>query len=279
MFRFAGSGIPMSRLLKILFLLCVLGGPALPVQAQQTGPAPGLQRPLVSSPVDVRLESDRAPVYYVIKGGAMLYRTADTSQPYMELEFRESLRVVGDSFVWAKVRTSDGAEGYVKEAALSNVWIQISKRAHTVKVFRGGHLAASYPADFGRNDFKDKQQRGSAVSPDHWRTPEGVFYVAKKNPRSSFYKALVLNYPTARDARTGIRKGLITRAEYEAIIEAQENFGMPPMDTALGGWIEIHGEGSGAGVNWTQGCIAIQNEAMDAIWHWITVGTPVLIEP
>ena len=50
------------------------------------------------------------------------------------------------------------------------------------------------------------------------------------------------------------------------------------MNTMLGGWIEIHGDGTGAGTNWTQGCIAIENERMDEIWSMVEVGTPVLSE-
>ena len=222
---------------------------------------------------------EEAPLYYIINETATVYRSADTSQPYLELDFREPVRVIDDEFVWARVRTMGGAVGYIKEAALSNIWVHISKRDKQLKIYRGGHLAATYAADFGTNDFLDKERQGSALRPDHWRTPEGVYYVTEKNPESTFYKALVLNYPTAEDARRGIREGIISHEEYEAIIDAQESHTSPPMNTALGGWIEIHGEGSGAGLNWTHGCVAIHNSAMDKMWNWITVGTPVLIEP
>ena len=51
------------------------------------------------------------------------------------------------------------------------------------------------------------------------------------------------------------------------------------MNTALGGMIEIHGHGTGARSNWTQGCIAVRNDAMDRLWRWVAVGTPVVVEP
>jgi L,D-peptidoglycan transpeptidase YkuD (ErfK/YbiS/YcfS/YnhG family) len=50
------------------------------------------------------------------------------------------------------------------------------------------------------------------------------------------------------------------------------------MDTDLGGWIEIHGDGTGDATAWTQGCVAIRNAAMDVIWDHVRVGTPVLVE-
>jgi hypothetical protein len=50
------------------------------------------------------------------------------------------------------------------------------------------------------------------------------------------------------------------------------------MGTDLGGWIEIHGDGTGAATAWTQGCVAVRNGAMDVLWDQVRVGTPVLIE-
>jgi hypothetical protein len=50
------------------------------------------------------------------------------------------------------------------------------------------------------------------------------------------------------------------------------------MDTDLGGWIEIHGDGTGSATTWTQGCVAVRNGAMDVLWEQVRVGTPVLIE-
>jgi len=31
--------------------------------------------------------------------------------------------------------------------------------------------------------------------------------------------------------------------------------------------------------DWTEGCIAVSNEAMDEIWHAVEDDTPILIEP
>jgi murein L,D-transpeptidase YafK len=139
-------------------------------------------------------------------------------------------------------------------------------------------LIKTFPADFGNNVSSDKIQRGDSDSPDDWRTPEGTFFVVSKNPTSKFYKALVLNYPTAEDARRGYRQGLISKEEHEAIVQAEAAHQIPPMDTMLGGWIEIHGNGTGGGTNWTQGCIAIENEKIDELWKIVEVGTPVLTE-
>lgn len=31
--------------------------------------------------------------------------------------------------------------------------------------------------------------------------------------------------------------------------------------------------------NWTDGCVALSNEDMDAVWNAVNVGTPIEIEP
>ncbi len=217
-------------------------------------------------------------LYYSVERPAMVYRSPDSSKTYFELKFREPVKLLEKDGWWSKIKTEDGSVGYVNSSAISNVWIRISKRKKSVYVYRGTELIKRYVADFGNNVVSDKIQRGDLRSPDDWRTPEGTFFVVSKNPSSKFYKALVLNYPTAEDARRGFRQGLISQQEYQAIVKAEESASMPPMNTMLGGWIEIHGDGTGGGTNWTQGCIAIENEKMDELWPIVKVGTPVLTE-
>ena len=217
-------------------------------------------------------------IHYVVKKQATVYTEPDGNRPYVRLGFREPIYVLSSEDGWSRVRTQDGAHGYVESSALSNVWIRVSKRRKMLYLYQGMELIMQVPADFGYNAYADKVQRGSRSNPDHWRTPEGTFFVVKKNPYSKFYKALVLNYPTAEDAKRGLRHGLISKAQHDAIVRAENAFTMPPMYTPLGGMIEIHGDGTGASSNWTQGCVAIHNTHIDKLWGWVNVGTPVIIE-
>lgn len=218
------------------------------------------------------------PMYYAVERGGTLYSAPDSTKPYGRLKLRQPLYLLRDRGDWLQVKTHEGDIGYVPAASVSNVWIRVSKANKMMFVYRGTELIRKISADFGTNAFADKERRGSTLDPDHWRTPEGVFYVVRKNPNSQFYKALVLNYPTADDAERGRRQNLISEAQYRAIVRAEEEMRMPPMNTALGGYIEIHGRGTGAGVNWTQGCVAVHDHEIDQIWHLAHVGTPVLIE-
>ena len=217
-------------------------------------------------------------LYYAVQHQAMVYSAPDSSKPYMRLKMQEPVHLVNRAGTWCEVKTDDGADGFMACDAISNLWIRVSKLRQRVYVYHGTELVRTIKADLGYNTFADKERRGSARYRDHWRTPEGHFFVVNKNANSQFYKAFVLNYPTVDDAERGRKNGLITEAEYESIVEAQKQFRMPPMNTDLGGWIEIHGDGTGRATNWTQGCIAIPNHIIDALWDEVKVGTPVLIE-
>ncbi len=241
---------------------------------------PGVSAPTAARQAEMRLiGEDARPVFYTITRKAIVYNRPDSTQPYVQLSFREPVFLLEERGDWRRVRTRDGAHGFVHASALSNVWVRISKRRRTVYVYRGGRLVKAFPADLGRNFFADKERQGSWSDPDQWRTPNGVFFVAARNPRSKFYKALVLNYPNGEDAERGLRQGLISKRQYEAILRAEREYRTPPMNTALGGMIEIHGAGTGARSDWTQGCVAVRNAHMDELWALVHVGTPVLIEP
>ncbi len=220
--------------------------------------------------------SEGAPHYLLEQ--TMLYRRADSLLPVTRLPFRTTLFKIASEGAWTQVRTAEGDVGYVYGAVLSNAWVRVSKHDKKLYLYEGGTLVTTYAADFGYNPVADKRQRGSALSRDHWRTPEGTFFVVERNARSQFYKAFLLNYPTAEDARRGFADGLISRRDHDAIVEAEAGFRRPPMNTPLGGMIEIHGKGTGAGVNWTQGCVAVRNDDIDALWTHVHTGTPVVIE-
>ncbi|MBO6574030.1 MAG: L,D-transpeptidase [Rhodothermales bacterium] len=239
--------------------------------------------PLILAALPLQVWGQDAPddseLFYAVRSEAMIYQLSDTTRPYVALKLREPVfRVEGDS-AWMTVRTGDGARGLMRTSDVSNVWIRISKKSQTLYVYRGGELVQRMPADLGYNFFADKIKRGAPDEPDHWRTPNGVFHVVMKNANSQYHRAFVLNYPNREDAERGLRDSLITTQQYRDILAADRVFRMPPMNTPLGGWIEIHGDGTGRRANWTQGCVAIENHIIDRLWELVHVGTPVVIEP
>ncbi len=219
-----------------------------------------------------------ADLYYVTGQTVRLYRDIEQTKPYLRLRFREPVEVVSSEGLVKQIRTMDGALGYVDASEISNIWILVSKLRKQLTLYQGMHVLSEFRADFGYNGYSDKNIRGSKEDPDQWRTPEGVFYVVKKNPYSQFYRAFLLNYPNAEDAERGMRDGLISQKDYNAIMSAEKRGDSPPMGTILGGYIEIHGNGTGLASNWTEGCVAVRDEDMDFMWSYVQEGTPVVIE-
>lgn len=220
-----------------------------------------------------------APAYYVVRAGAEVRRAPVAGAPVVEtLRLREGVRVLDDSTdsPWRRVQTATG-EGYVAADALSNVWIRVDKSERTVYVYRGADLLRELPADVSVGQG-DKIRRARLDEQDLWRTPEGTFYVTRRNGASQYYRAFVISYPGPVHALRGLDAGFITEAEYQAIVRAHQEGREPPQGTALGGLIEIHGSGSGRRTAWTRGCIALRNVHMDELWEIVQVGTPVVIE-
>jgi hypothetical protein len=132
-------------------------------------------------------------------------------------------------------------------------------------------LVRDYKIGLGPRTFGDKYFRGDG------RTPEGEFFICVKNPNSRFYKSLGLSYPAPHHAERALLTGSITLDQYRHIIEANEHRNRPPQNTVLGGEIFIHG--GGAHEDWTLGCVALYNSAMEELFQIVPVGTPVKILP
>lgn len=135
--------------------------------------------------------------------------------------------------------------------------IVIDKFARKCMVYSGGSLKHEYDIELGKNWVGHKKINGDSA------TPEGLYRITKKlGPnRTKYYKALLIDYPNAAD-REEFKKGLAN--------------GELPNTAKIGGLIEIHGSG-GRGIDWTEGCVALSNHDMDAVYRIASVGTPVTI--
>ncbi|MDY7011439.1 MAG: L,D-transpeptidase [Planctomycetota bacterium] len=146
--------------------------------------------------------------------------------------------------------------------------VVIEKSARRLTVYDGGKVVKTYRASFGTGNG-DKVREGDC------RTPEGEFYVCYKNNRSRFTLSLGLSYPNIEDAKRGMRDGLITHTQHDAIVEAIRHRRRPPWNTPLGGEIMIHGCGSDR--DWTIGCIALDDDDIKELFAALPLGSPVEI--
>lgn len=91
------------------------------------------------------------------------------------------------------------------------------------------------------------------------RTPEGNYVIDTRNPDSKYHLSVRINYPNEQD------------------IEVARGLGMSP-----GGDIFIHGtpdKFSNRTDDWTWGCIAVTNDAIEDIYAMVRDGTPISIHP
>ncbi len=136
--------------------------------------------------------------------------------------------------------------------------VVVSKTQKKLYLINQGVIFQQYPVVFGPKPWGHKVMVGDE------RTPEGLYYLDYKKEHSQFYKSIHISYPNRED----IKKARL--------------LGVDP-----GGNIMIHGFPAGPHLpvsvvqlyNWTDGCIALKNEDMDAVWKAIEVGTPIEILP
>jgi len=149
--------------------------------------------------------------------------------------------------------------------------VVIHKSERVLGLYIDEELAAVFPIGLGRHPEGPKTKQGDG------RTPEGRYYICTRNDRSRFHLFLGLSYPSIQDAERGVLEHRISKHEYDGIATAIRAKRQPPWDTALGGEVGIHGYGAGS--DWTLGCIALDNRAIEHLWSNLEKGDLVLIEP
>jgi len=221
-----------------------------------------------------------------ISGSSVNFRTSpDLSGKVIRLLARgtrvERLRREGD---WVCVRVGE-AQGYIHADYVSDhapadptntpsqakVRLVVKKSQRLLEMWRGDSLVDSFPIGLGWAPEGHKQAEGDG------RTPEGEYYVCVKNANSSFYLSLGISYPNKADAAAALADGRIDQATHDAIARAIDAGRKPDWYTPLGGEIMIHGCGGSS--DWTAGCVAVDNEAMDILFAACPVGTAILILP
>lgn len=226
---------------------------------------------------DLYREVTRRGADFVDTDQAVVYRTMAAREEVVTLKRGDRVHRLRISGEWSRIRTPRGEVGFVRTRDLSDRWIFVSKNQHMLYAYEGLDLVIKLPIDLSVYYIGDKVRRGSYRNPEDWRTPEGMFYVTWKRNSSHFYKALVLSYPGPEHASRGLRQGLISRDNFARIVKANQTLATPPMNTILGGWIEIHGHGVDGRANWTRGCVALENSDIDLLWPYVDEGTPVII--
>jgi murein L,D-transpeptidase YafK len=146
--------------------------------------------------------------------------------------------------------------GRAQELPVAN-HVVVYKSERRMELLHGDQVLRSFRISLGLVPTGHKERSGD------FRTPEGRYYLTRRNPRSDFFLSIQVSYPNNRDVRN-----------------AREN-GWDP-----GGEIMIHGlpnrlrrEPEYYGRDWTDGCIAVSNSDMLEIWLLTQNNTPIDILP
>jgi len=135
--------------------------------------------------------------------------------------------------------------------------IVVYKKKRKMYTYAQGKLMHEFRFSLGKNGDK-----GNKVRAGDYRTPEGSYKIVRKKCDNRLYKSLMISYPNASDKARASKRGVST-----------------------GGYITIHGQpkwnADGRGDNytlsrdWTEGCLAVPNLAMDKLWHAVANGVKI----
>jgi murein L,D-transpeptidase YafK len=136
--------------------------------------------------------------------------------------------------------------------------ILVLKAERRLELLKNGRPFITYPIALGFHPKGTKLRQGDG------RTPEGVYVIDGRTAVTPYHLALHIAYPGADDRRRAAAAGV-----------------------SPGGAIFIHGMPARFGHtdpvrffrDWTNGCIAVGNIAIEVIWASVADGTPIEIRP
>ena len=135
--------------------------------------------------------------------------------------------------------------------------VVVNKSDRMMYLVSGKTVLKSYKVALGNQPLGAKQFEGDG------KTPEGIYFINRFNPRSAYHLSVGVSYPNTQDTARALSAG------------------MRP-----GGDIFIHGRGRyGAAaaaakkMDWTAGCIAVEDSEIEEIFAMLQGGVPVVINP
>lgn len=154
------------------------------------------------------------------------------------------------------------AEPLPKDAVIDR--IVAYKGKHLMEVYDGETLLKTYSIAVGKGGQGPKRYFNDN------KTPEGEYRIDSRHKSRKFHLFLHVSYPNRADRRAykrGKRDGTI------------------PSGRSIGGAIGIHGEKKGKEwlphklVDWTQGCIAVDNDEIEELYRAVKKNAKLIINP
>ena len=133
----------------------------------------------------------------------------------------------------------------------------VYKKKRKMYAYKNGKVVGEYRFSLGKNGDK-----GNKVKAGDYKTPEGTYRIVRKKCDARLYKSLMISYPDSADKARARASGVNP-----------------------GGYITIHGQpkwnADGRGDDyslsrdWTEGCLAVPNAAMDELWRAVVNGVKI----
>lgn len=160
----------------------------------------------------------------------------------------------------------------------TNPWVLVDTSTKKLTVYKRGEALVTFDYfAMGAAGAGEKQRRGDDL------TPLGIYHVSSIRPSKKFHIFVELDYPAIEDGERAYTKQQISALTLKRIQKAHTQSNLPPQDTVLGGHIGLHGVGYGSleihkAINWTSGCIALENYQIEKLVKLLKPGVVVRIQ-
>jgi hypothetical protein len=134
----------------------------------------------------------------------------------------------------------------------------VEKSLRRLTLWQGGLPVRTYDIALGSSPVGAKEQAGDN------RTPEGLYHIDARNPKSRFHLGLHVSYPNAQD---------VARARAQGVAPGGDIMlhGLPPKQSDVG---PLH-----RAYDWTNGCVALTDAEIEEVFAAVPVGTPIRFLP
>jgi murein L,D-transpeptidase YafK len=197
------------------------------------------------------MSSSRATLAVIVLGCALMVSGANTP-------------AVADPAIPAASATVTSPAGAPRVALLASPelpyvdHVVVRKSRRRLYLMDGDRIVRSYKIALGLNPVGPKERNGD------FRTPEGWYHLARRNPRSDYFLSIQVSYPNAED----LQRAHVHHWQPGGSIMIH---GLPNR-LKSSPWYYQHND-------WTDGCIAVSDADMVEIWLLTRDGTPIEILP
>jgi murein L,D-transpeptidase YafK len=136
--------------------------------------------------------------------------------------------------------------------------VVVRKAERRMHLYRANQVVRSYRVSLGLVPDGAKEHEGD------YRTPEGLYYLTRRNPESDFFLSVQVSYPNSDDLAEARSRRL--RPGGSIMVHGLPNVLKYPRDRYLQN-------------DWTDGCIALSNDDMLEFWLLTQNNTPIEILP